>query len=113
MLEHIDIPKQDLYDGDESGLYDRTFALPVDNISFSITDLDGNDFCRLQTQVGDAAFERVITDAGIQRYKDTYKGAYGLSLEFLVRGGYLFVFAIGELSPGRGQLTLQGAWRIA
>lgn len=111
--ERIDIPTQDLYDGLEDGLWERTFTLPVDGISFSVAELD-QGFRQLRAQIGDAAFEQVIAEAGIQRGAgDTFSGVHGLPLDFLVRGGCLFVLAIGERSAGRYRVALQGAWRIA
>ena len=109
MLEHIDIPQQDLYDGLETGLYERTFRLPLGDISFTVDDL--GRFDDLRGRIGHAAFGQVIADAGIQRRHDTFRGAYDLPLEFLERDAHLIVFASGELSAGRFQLTLQGAWR--
>lgn len=111
LLEHLDIPTQELYDGLDTGLYERTFTLALDDISFSVDDL--SDFHGLQALIGDAAFEQVIRDAGIARRHGTYKGVRDLQLDYLVRGGHMLVFAIGELSPGRYQLALQGVWRLA
>jgi hypothetical protein len=113
MVERIDIPKQDLFTGDEPTLHAQTFTLPVDGMSFSPGDLGRNFFWKLQDQLGDPAFEQVIADAGIERYKDTFKGSDGLSLKFMIRDGRLFVFAIGERSPGQFRLILEGAWKIS
>jgi hypothetical protein len=113
MLERIDTPKQDLFRGDEPTLYAQTFTLPVDGMSFTLDDLGRNFFYKLQAQVGDAGFELVISDAGIVRHKDTFKGTDGLPLKFMIRDGILFVFAIGERSPGQFRLILEGAWKIS
>lgn len=111
-LERVDVPGQDLYDGVEDGLWDRTFALPVDGLSFSVAELDGG-FPSLRERLGDAAFEQLVADPGIRRSHGAFTDARGLSLDVLVRGGCVFLLAIGEVSPGRYRLALHSVWRIA
>lgn len=113
MIKKHEKLKSLLFDGDESGVINKTFNLPQGIVNFN--DFAGNNFESLVNVIGADDFKAIISSAGFKTdggFLNLYQGSEGLRLYYAKKGNIIFVFAFGEFQPTRYKLYVEGVWAL-
>ena len=111
----ISLDKKLLYDGLDEGFYQFVFNPPPPGSSpIAMDEVDENFFPKLIPIIGPQAFSELLQEGDFVKNSNQYafKGTDKLGLRFLLRGGVLWVFAMGEFQPERYKIYLEGTWSI-
>lgn len=115
-LIHIATEKKLLFDGQDEGFY--TFKYPF-NIPHEVIiyerDFRKNYVNDLEKLMLPEAFQQLIREGYFYKHNGSlsnYVGSDGLTVNYFITGGFLFVFANGEFQPSRYKIYFEGAWQL-